>query len=158
MFSIPNIAVKYPIKIYGNTSKTLKNLIYEIVKITLYKERISQNIEVEIILCTESKIQEYNQQYLNKQGPTDIISISYNQDIKETQIKMLGTIFVCLSVIKKDGEFLNKDYYKHLSHLLIHSTLHLLGYNHEETIQQNQMEQKEINILSFIGIESPYIT
>lgn len=158
MFSIPNIPLNYRIKIHGRISKIYLTLIREIIGITLYKERIKNpKLEIEVIICDEKKMQDHNKEYLKKEGPTDIISIAYEKEPTNESVTLLGTILICPKVIKENSDELKKEYIKHMSHLLIHGTLHLLGYNHEDEEDQKQMEMKEVNILSFLGIESPYL-
>lgn len=158
MFSIPNIPNKYKVTINGKISKLYQNLIKEIIKITLYKERVSNNmLRVEAVILNQKEMAEYNLKYLKKEGPTDIISIAYEEDPKNPNIKILGSILLCPKIIKEDSEQLKKDCLKHFTHLLVHGTLHLLGYNHEKEEERKRMEQKEVNVLSFLGIESPYL-
>ncbi|WP_342262047.1 rRNA maturation RNase YbeY [Alphaproteobacteria bacterium endosymbiont of Tiliacea citrago] len=158
MFSIPNIPINYKIKVTGKISKIYQTLIKKIVQVTLYKEKNqNSNSIVEVVVCSEQEMKEYNKKYMNKDSVTDIISISYEETKDPILKNMIGIILICPKIIKEDSEELKKDYSKHLTHLIVHGTLHLLGYNHEQNEERNRMESKEVTILSSLGIESPYL-
>lgn len=157
MFSIPNIPTEFKVTINGKIAKFYRALIKEVINATLYKERIqNKKIQIEVVICDIPKITKYNNEYLKKEGPTDIISICYEKYIPSDRPTTLGSILICPKIITERAQDLKKDYTQHLTHLLVHGTLHLLGYNHEEDTERLKMENKEINILSFLGITSPY--
>ena len=57
----------------------------------------------------------------------------------------------------KESKLQNKNLSNHLTHMVIHSLLHLLGFNHEKLKDFKIMKKKEINILSKLSISSPYV-
>ena len=59
-------------------------------------------------------------------------------------------------MIKKEALIQKKKLMDHYAHLIIHGSLHLLGYDHENTSDANIMERKEIMLLKKIGIDNPY--
>lgn len=163
MISIPTLPKNkniFNFKCTGNCPKFIKNLIEELVKITLCYEKIKSNeIIIDIVICTKDEMRDHNNNFASKNEPTDILSICQHENLKitpNTKI-MLGTMLVCLDIIKQDAEFLKRPYIKHLSHIIIHATLHLLGYDHDEEERRKQMEAKEVMVLGKIGVESPYL-
>jgi len=114
-----------------------------------------KNIELSINLIGESRVKALNKKYLGKNRVTDVLSfpISNKVSIKpvDNGIIALGDIFICLPVAKrgvlKEGTGLNSK----LALLAVHGLLHLLGYDHEKTSQQEKMFRLQKKILSKIS-------
>jgi len=71
---------------------------------------------------------------------------------------MLGDVVVALETIEREAIEQNKTLQDHFIHMVIHSILHLLGYDHENQSEAETMEALEIKILSDMGIKNPYQT
>ena len=69
---------------------------------------------------------------------------------------ILGDIAMCAGKINTDSIFFRKEKLERWAHLTIHSTLHLLGYSHDNKIDQENMENTEIDILKKFNIFNPY--
>lgn len=117
--------------------------------LALESENIS-NTEITILLSDDKRIRELNSEFRGKDKPTDILSFPAGEE------GYLGDIILALETIKKDNEDSKLEFYEHLSHLIIHGVLHLLGYNHENEEEAEIMERKEINILNKLNIINPY--
>ena len=162
MLTIPSIPKGYgpwKFRCVGPGPKNIKFIIEEIVKVTLAYEKIKKkDIFIEIFLNSREKMEVLHKQYLKKDGPTDTISLVMdNKSLKEGGPTMLGIIQLCWPVIKEDAQHANKDDMRHLAHIVIHSTLHLLGYDHEKEQDARQMESKEILVLARMGVPNPYL-
>lgn len=161
MLTIPSIPKGYGpwnFKCQGPGSKLIKNLIEIICELTLVFEKIkNKNIQIDLILKTPEEMAKINKQFMDKDYPTDTISIPIDKISEnfDTPI-LLGTIFFCWPVIKEDAQKLEKDEQAHLAHIIVHSMLHLLGFEHETQKGKQSMEAKEIIILSKLGVPSPY--
>jgi probable rRNA maturation factor len=70
--------------------------------------------------------------------------------------KLLGDIIICAPVVLQEAELQHKPLGDHWAHLIVHGTLHLLGYDHLSEQQAEEMETMEINILAEFGIPNPY--
>ena len=79
--------------------------------------------------------------------------------VKNHQVKkiILGDIVVSLERVKSESIIQSKKFKDHLSHLILHSFMHLLGYKHGNIESARIMEKKEISILSKLYISNPYI-
>ncbi|MFA6089534.1 MAG: rRNA maturation RNase YbeY [Candidatus Woesearchaeota archaeon] len=162
MLTIPSIPRGYGpwnFKCIGPGPKNIKFLIQEIIKTVLVYEKIKKSeVYIDIYLNTPERMSEFHKKYLKKEGPTDTISLVMdNKTIYEPMPTMLGIINLCWQVIKDDAEHIKQDEIKHLAHITVHSTLHLLGYDHEEEEDRKKMEAKETLILSKLGIGNPYL-
>ncbi|MCB1531359.1 MAG: rRNA maturation RNase YbeY [Alphaproteobacteria bacterium] len=107
--------------------------------------------ELSIALSNDVLIQELNKNYRDKDKPTNVLSFPQDDDFS------LGDIVLALETIQREAGEQNKHFEDHLSHLVIHGTLHLLGYDHEDDAQAEEMEALEIELLQRIGIENPYL-
>lgn len=163
MITIPSRPKGYgpwEFKCKGQASKFTKNIIEEIIKIVLINHKIKKKeVKIEIYLQSPDQMAESHKKFLNKEGPTDTISIPIdNKSLNEERPTLLGTMILCPKIIKEDAEYLKKNEQQHLAHIVVHSTLHLLGYCHETEEEKKQMEAKEVIILTKLGVPSPYLT
>ena len=69
---------------------------------------------------------------------------------------MLGDVVMALETLHREAEEQDKTLHDHFAHLFIHGVLHLMGYDHENDIDQNKMEALEIKILNKLNIADPY--
>jgi probable rRNA maturation factor len=110
-------------------------------------------IVVRIVNVHESA--QLNKQYRHKPGPTNILS--FPADIPDgIGLNLLGDLVVCAPVLEREALEQNKPLDHHWAHIIIHGTLHLLGYDHLEEGEAEIMEDKEINILQKLNIPNPY--
>lgn len=70
----------------------------------------------------------------------------------------LGDIAISLETVTREAEAQGKAFAHHLSHMVVHGILHLLGHDHENDQDAEVMESLEINILANLGIDNPYTT
>jgi len=115
----------------------------------------NQDSEIVIRIVDENEMIQFNEQYRNKKGTTNILSFPF--EVPEgVESQLLGDLLVCAPVVEQEAGQQNKKLEQHWAHLIIHGILHLLGYNHIEEMEAEEMEAIEINILSTIGINNPY--
>ena len=69
---------------------------------------------------------------------------------------LLGDVVICAKVVESEAKHQSKTCEQHWAHMIVHGTLHLLGYDHINDSEAEQMEQLEITILSGLGIPNPY--
>lgn len=121
----------------------------------------NKKIEISIVLSSDSMIATLNMQYKGKEGPTNVLSFSsLDGEIPsipdESDEFMLGDIVLALETIRREATEQNKSFEAHLSHLVVHGLLHLLGYDHENDDDAVEMESLEVKILRTMDIENPY--
>ena len=127
--------------------KVDKGFVRKVVSETLQSMRIKGNITVGVVFVSAHKMQEVNRKYRNIDKPTDVLSISYNEDLGTH--KYLGEILVCMEEVKKRAKESRTTPKRELAHVMIHGTLHLLGWEHEgSTRATDRMHAKEEEIMT----------
>ena len=74
----------------------------------------------------------------------------------EVESEILGDLVVCAPVVEKEAAEQNKQLFDHWAHMIIHGTLHLLGFDHIKDDEAEEMEQLERDILAKLQIADPY--
>ncbi len=96
---------------------------------------------------------------LGKSGPTNVLSFPYEhpEDLPpELDVGLLGDVVLCAPVITAQARDQAKSLGAHWAHLVVHGTLHLLGFDHEDEKSAEQMEALETELLGCYGIPDPY--
>ena len=136
-------------KIKKITSETIKSMKSYFNK--------NYNFNLNLVLMDKNKMIKLNKKYKNKYQDTDVLTF-----VSKISNKQMGNIKYCdiffsIDTIEKFIIKNNVSIYDHFNHLLIHSFLHINGYNHKNNMQFNEMKNEEIKILKKMGIENPYV-
>jgi probable rRNA maturation factor len=121
---------------------------------------MNRPLELSIVLANDDLVHTLNRTYRNKDKPTNVLTFAA---LDEEQLPdpggllSLGDVILALETIQREAKEQNKPFIEHLTHLCVHGTLHLLGYDHIEENEATEMEMLEIKILSLLGIQNPYI-
>lgn len=111
--------------------------------------------ELSIRLVDEDESAELNMQYRQKPGPTNVLS--FPADLPpELELPLLGDLAICKQVVEHEAKEQHKAYLDHWAHMVIHGTLHLLGYDHIQDDEAEEMEALEIALLKTLNISNPY--
>ena len=108
--------------------------------------------EVALLLTDDDEMHTLNRDWRGKDKPTDVLSFPAD----EMDAPFLGDIAVGLGVSRGDAATRGIKLTDHLSHLVIHGYLHLLGYDHMTEEEAREMEALEIKALAGLGIGDPY--
>ena len=103
-----------------------------------------------------AEIAAINGQFRQRAQPTNCLSFPAPEQVWPGRRRPLGEILLCPAVIAREAKEQGKPLRDHYRHLVIHSTLHLLGYDHEEEREAEQMESLEIRFLAQLGVADPY--
>ena len=110
------------------------------------------NAEITVRVVDKLESATLNQYYRKKHGPTNILSFPFaNND------EILGDLVVCAPLLIEEAQIQGKTAEAHWAHLIIHGTLHLLGYDHGNNEDAESMETKEIAIMAQLGYPNPYL-
>lgn len=116
----------------------------------LILNELNEKINVSILFCGEELIQKLNFEFRKKNKPTDVLSFVYGESlIPDDKESFYGEIIICPAVAKKQLEQFNTDFNTEIKRLLIHGVLHLIGYNHEVSKEnEEKMYLKQEMLLS----------
>lgn len=112
--------------------------------------------EVTIRLVDKDESQQLNLTYRDKDYPTNVLSFPF-QCPPGVELPLLGDLVICAPVVAKEAAEQNKPLHAHWAHMVIHGSLHLLGFDHINDDDAEQMEAEEITILQQLGITNPYL-
>lgn len=111
--------------------------------------------EITVRLVDEPESTELNHRYRGKNRPTNVLS--FPADVPEhIDLPLLGDLIICRQVVCREAQEQQKAELDHWAHLVIHGTLHLLGYDHIDDRDAQQMETLEIALLAELNIDNPY--
>jgi len=108
-----------------------------------------ENAELSLAFVGDNRIQELNKEFRGKDNPTNVLSFPMGG-------AMLGDIVLARETITSEAGEQGKVFEHHLTHLIIHGFLHLLGYDHMDEKNATEMEAIEIAALTQLGIDNPY--
>lgn len=116
-------------------------------------------LEVSILLTDDTQIQELNREYRQQDKPTNVLSfaaLDEDSPIPPDGPILLGDVIVAYQTTEREARDEGKSFADHLSHLVVHGVLHLLGYDHIEDGEAEEMESLERSILAALGVPDPY--
>ena len=116
--------------------------------------KLAAGAEVSILLCNDAFISGLNKQYRGRDTATNVLS--FPSDSGPDEAALLGDIVIAFETTAHEAQTLNKTFEDHFTHLVIHGFLHLLGYDHEDDEEAEEMEAVERDVLASLGIEDPY--
>jgi probable rRNA maturation factor len=120
-------------------------------------ETLDADCEVSLLFTDDNQVQQLNADYRNQDKPTNVLSFAAQEgDGPETLL--LGDIVLARQTVEREAQEQSKPVTDHLTHLVIHGFLHLLGYDHETEAEAVEMESLETRILADLGIADPYAT
>jgi probable rRNA maturation factor len=117
--------------------------------------RMGRGGEVAVLFTDDAEMHRLNRQWRGKDKATDVLSFPASDEIS-SENRYLGDIALSLETASADAEKLGRKMPGHISHLLVHGFLHLLGYDHETAGDAHVMESLEIEILAGLGLPDPY--
>lgn len=94
-----------------------------------------------------------NARWGGRNKPTNVLSFPASPDLAGRQV---GDIVVCAPVVAREAREQGKTLAAHWAHMIVHGTLHLLGFDHQRTRDAKRMEGRERALLARIGVPDPY--
>lgn len=113
--------------------------------------------EVTIRVVDEAESHELNHTYRGKDKPTNVLSFPFEAP-PGIELPLLGDLIICRQVVEQEAHEQEKALEAHWAHMVIHGSLHLLGYDHIEDDEAEEMESLETEIMLALGYPDPYIS
>lgn len=111
---------------------------------------------VVILLTDDETVRDLNARFRGKDRPTNVLSFPAADMPGLTGPPPLGDIVLAYGVCVREATEQSKTLGNHLTHLVVHGVLHLLGRDHEAEVEAEAMESEERTILASLGVEDPY--
>ncbi|MYZ47428.1 rRNA maturation RNase YbeY [Propylenella binzhouense] len=112
---------------------------------------VSDGAEISLLFTDDAAIRELNARWRGKDRPTNVLSFP------QAHGPLLGDIVLAAETVASEAGLAGRPLDHHIAHLIVHGTLHLLGYDHEEDDEAERMEALERQALSRMGIPDPYL-
>lgn len=133
-----------------------------VVDILGYKLNKKNTIELSITFTNDKEIKEINKNYRGVDKTTNVLSFplfekEFLKIYKKSPYISLGDIILSIETIENEAKEQNKTFNNHLIHLIVHSILHLFGFDHIKDIEADVMENLEIKVLEKLSIQNPYL-
>jgi probable rRNA maturation factor len=126
-------------------------------------------VEMSLVLADDALVQTLNRDYRDKDKPTNVLSFALLDDLEDTDEGaddvlardegmpiLIGDVILAFETVQREALEQGKSFKDHLTHLVIHGVLHLLGYDHQSDPDADRMERLETSILARMGIADPY--
>lgn len=133
--------------------------VRSLAALVLEKEHCPPESEVSVLLVGDDDMAGYNQRFLDRPGPTDVISLPLEEFAPgrppTTAVSgpppLLGDVILDPAHIQRQAKELDVEFEDHLSLMVVHGVLHLLGYDHADDADADRMEERERVILAAAG-------
>jgi probable rRNA maturation factor len=115
---------------------------------------------VRVVGATESA--RLNARYRGRDQPTNVLSfptapLPRAARTAHATARPLGDLVICARILRGEARAQAKTLEAHWAHLVVHGTLHLIGYDHERAADARRMERREIAVLRSLGFANPYL-
>lgn len=135
------------------TTPEMKKLIALAVAESLKYEKFEGRAEVSVTLCDGARIRELNRDFRGIDRVTDVLSFPLFEEEEDLEIIPLGDIVINMVRADEQAKEYGHSFERELAFLVVHSMLHLLGYDHEEgKAQESEMFACQEEILSSMGL------
>ena len=117
----------------------------------------SDEVEMTVRIVDEAESHELNLNYRGKDRPTNVLSFPFECP-DEVELPLLGDLVICRQVVEREAQEQDKPVMAHWAHMVVHGSLHLLGYDHIEDDEAEEMESLETQIMTGLGFADPYLS
>lgn len=115
--------------------------------------------QITVRIVEEKEICQLNENFRHKTGATNVLSFPFMPPLgipADEMLNSLGDLAVCAAVVNKEASEQRKENIAHWAHMIIHGTLHLLGYDHQGDEEAFEMESLEKKVMLELGFPDPY--
>lgn len=119
------------------------------------RDELPDETELSVVFTDDARIRDLNRDWRGKDTPTNVLSFPAG-DPDEPIGLLLGDIVIARETTEREALDEGRPLAHHVTHLLVHGLLHLVGHDHEEDEEAEAMERLETAVLSTLGIPDPY--
>jgi probable rRNA maturation factor len=117
---------------------------------------VADGAEVSVALADDAMMHKLNRDYRGKDMPTNVLAFPAEDSGAAGRARLLGDVVLAFETVQREAAERSKPLADHVSHLVVHGMLHLLGCDHETDAHAAAMEALEIAILNGLGVANPY--
>ena len=117
----------------------------------------SDEVEMTVRIVDEAESNALNLNYRGKDRPTNVLSFPFECP-DEVELPLLGDLVICRQVVEREAQEQDKPVMAHWAHMVVHGSLHLLGYDHIEDDEAEEMESLETQIMTGLDFADPYLS
>ena len=130
-----------------------------LAELVLTQEGYPKDSEVTLLMVSENEMSGYNQRFLSREGPTDVLSFPV-EDLLPGVVPehdplgpplLLGDVVIAPTYVRRQAEEFEVTFEDEMALMVTHGILHLIGYDHLEDSEAERMEQRERDLLSLVG-------
>jgi probable rRNA maturation factor len=137
--------------------------LLRLAEIVMERAGLPEDTEASIVLVGADQIAEYNDRFLGRTGPTDVISLPIEDLAPGAAPRRdpggpplnLGDVFICPEVVRSNAAGAGVPFEAEMALMVVHGFLHLLGWDHQDPGDAERMEQRERELLAEVGVERP---
>jgi probable rRNA maturation factor len=111
---------------------------------------------ISLSFCDDAAIRSLNREWRDADKPTNVLSFQAVEPQDVPRAFALGDLAIAFETTRREASEEGKTLEDHLRHLIVHGALHLLGYDHDEDEEAEEMEAIERRALARIGVADPY--
>lgn len=131
-------------EINQKVDKKIKDFFFQNIVNYFFKELDIKKAEISIAIVSRNEIKKFNKKYRGQDNATDVLSFIYNKK------PLNGEILICYEQALQQSKDNKRDLNQEIKLLLVHSLLHLVGYNHQNIKDEKKMKKMEDKILNII--------
>jgi probable rRNA maturation factor len=136
-----------------------RGFVARVVKAVLEDRKVGPRgpAEVSVVLADDPFVRRLNRDHRGKDEPTNVLSFPLDDAAEANGRRLLlGDVVLAHRTIRREAKAEGKRLASHAAHMLVHGTLHLLGFDHQRAKAARVMEGHEVRILRRLGVSDPY--
>jgi probable rRNA maturation factor len=130
---------------------------------TLALGRQARGRELSVLVVGPARSRSLNRRYRGQDHATNVLAFpaapaapAAGRGAASGPARLLGDLVICPQVLEREARAQRKPERAHWMHLVIHGTLHLIGYEHQRRADAQRMERREVRLLRALGVANPY--
>lgn len=153
------ISIEISIESEGWSSESiLEALVRRALSMAIEETRVqlAEDAEVSLVFTSDASVRELNKVWRQQDKPTNVLSFPAAEPHQLPTSALVGDIVVARETVAREADAEGKTFDAHLTHLIVHGFLHLVGFDHETDEEAEEMEALETRVLARLGIPDPY--